>query len=169
MNKCVVFISESLGNPVEIARTLQLLKPDALPARQAPEDELEDHELGIANARGWHILFMSPNQFLTGAVHSPLMRLSYGGRIFFWLAQGKSGLWFELHENGVVKRSWLYGDGIVEASLGRPLPQEPYGKFPDEADPDGHFDEWDVIELGVLTTGIMMGDLFSLPCAAYRL
>lgn len=170
MSYSAVLLSDcNEGGALGAANALGLVPTDLSSSERGSYDVLSESVVGIASISGWGVIFCDSGVFLElEDALGKLSEVSDGRRVFFWLTQSTSGaLWFEVHEDGELKRKWLEVEGEVEENEGIPLPQEPDGFFNSDEDEEGVRDEDALFELSDAVTGVKTEEVFACSFAIY--
>ncbi len=137
--------------------------------RASDQSEIGSHEVGLAERKGWGLLFLDCRPLLGDDTTAKLSAESKLGEVFFWLTESTTaGLWFENHRDGQLYRKWVEVESEVLENFGAPLPQEPPGFFNSAPDAERERDEYRLLELAEAVTGITTDELFDMPFLAFR-
>ena len=152
-----IYVSEP-GVAKEVAIGLGLMAATASPVGHGEVGfDLQGGGIRLGEVGGWSVILGSPEALWPHleTLSAKLAAQSPGRKIFFWLTESASGtVFFELHENGELRRKWAEGEGTVLEDVGEPIPEEA-GVVDRENHESGPLhDEWTVMEIAEKLTGL---------------
>jgi len=170
MSRCAILVKNA--TPADMLRVgLELGVMGANPSKlglSENQSSIENGEFGVAVANEWGLLFSDSGPYLENVATDLLTELSDTNKIFFWLTQSTTaGLWFELHENGILRRKWVEVESQVIENFGTALPEEPENLFTSEHDQEGERDEFKLLQLAEQVTGLSDELLFTMAFEVY--
>ena len=122
---------------------------------------VDEDEVADGTVDDYRLIIMEPSLFLDEKLTDILSSISVDGSVFMLFIQNVTGgIWFEYHEQGMLKRQWVEIESVIQSNLGASLNDLDATIFADSSDENEPRDPQKALELAEDVMGIKF-DKFS--------